>query len=206
MKILIVGVPRSGTTALLNAIGYFRYKMIGEPFNHLVNNEFKYQYPMSELETYKNLCIKSIVLQKPFNVDSELIDFYFNWSKSFDRIILLDRLDTEEHISSFLNLWYRLETGLSIWDKWQEDDVPIDWVESFKQGDTYQSLFLAKEILLRLSGKLQIPITWYEDLYGINRVKSEKIIRGWGLDINSEKLNQFLHPKSKLKMVRNRLI
>jgi len=55
---------------------------------------------------------------------------------------------------------------------------------------------MKSEILL-LSKKLNIDITWYEDLFGNDRKKSLDIIKSWNLDLDSNQLNEDLHPKNK---------
>jgi len=58
---------------------------------------------------------------------------------------------------------------------------------------------MEKDWIAELSNELNIPITHYEDLYGEDRIHSFEIINNWELDLDPFKLNEYLHPKYKLK-------
>ena len=74
-----------------------------------------------------------------------------------------------------------------------------------KQNKILHSHFLKKSEILLVSKKLDIDITWYEDLYGEDRNKSLEIIKSWNLDINEELLNEDLHPRNKY-LIKNKSI
>jgi GTPase SAR1 family protein len=198
MKILIVGVPRSGTTSLLNSICNFNYLRIGEPYNYSLGTFYK--FPLVELEKYKRVCVKSIILESPDNFKGSLNLFYLKWIDNFDRVILLDRLNEEEHLKSFINLYYRVHKNQSAWVNWRYSEIPNNFIEEFKKSKQFSDFYHAKLELQRLSYTANIPITYYEDLYGLDRDKSKKIIQDWDLILDIDKLNKLLHPKFKLNI------
>ncbi len=58
----------------------------------------------------------------------------------------------------------------------------------------------SKKLLKELSTILNIPITWYEDLYGEDRIKSLGIIQDWGIsNIDSNLLNENLDPQFRYR-------
>ena len=57
-----------------------------------------------------------------------------------------------------------------------------------------------KNIIREVSEKLNIEISFYEDLYGTDRNKSLEIIKSWDIPgLDNEKLNEYLHPRKKLR-------
>ena len=49
----------------------------------------------------------------------------------------------------------------------------------------------------QISKEFKLDITYYEDLFGKDRNKSLEIIKSFNLDLDSEKLNEYLNPKYK---------
>ena len=45
MKVLIIGIPRSGTTSLLNSFENQGYVKISEPYNYNIKKSIKYDNP-----------------------------------------------------------------------------------------------------------------------------------------------------------------
>lgn len=205
MKILILGVARSGTTSLLNSIGNLNYIKIGEPFNYEINKN-KYDFPLRELNEYNRVCVKCTALQKPLEYSGTVLNFYKNFIHLFDKTILLDRRNLNEHLLSYANLRYRIYAGMNIWDSWDENDIDSDFLNKFFGSNLEIHIKSSKIIIDEISKELNIPITYYEDLYGIDRTKSKKLIQSWNLNLDEIQLNNMLHPKFKLKQEIKRLI
>tara|TARA_B100000029_G_C17588586_1_gene961851 strand:+ start:22 stop:738 length:717 start_codon:yes stop_codon:yes gene_type:complete len=230
MKIQIIGVARSGTSSLLRGISKQGYIKIGEPFNYALRIKDKIPYPIPELETEQNVCVKSLTSQVPhqdewqFDGDPNGIDFFIEFQKTFikqfDRVILLDRKNDTEHFTSYLNLIkhitsdnrlkVRINDNEELIDtsqkKWYEGDLTKEVInktlQNFKKktGQNAKDVFeKEKKQINLLSEELNIPITYYEDLYGEDRIESFEIINKWDLDLDPFELNDYLHPKYKLK-------
>jgi len=205
MKILIIGTSRSGTTSLRRAFKDQDYHTIGEPFNELVTGDR--EYPLHELSQYKNLCVKTLCDQIPKNLDINFLDFITLFSKEFNKIILLDRKNFIEHHKSFVHMHWRLSRNESVHQSWEQSLIPEKFEKNHNYHCRHKHLDLQKEQIGEISDILNIPITWYEDLYGNDRETSLEIINNWNIDdINSVELNKYLDPKFKLKKSEKKLL
>ncbi len=225
MKIQIVGAPRSGTTSLLDGICEQNYKRIGEPFNYSIRIKDRISYPIPDLETDENICVKCITSQTPtdrkFDSDDQFIKeygielnegikdrvimFQKEFCKKFDKVILLDRANDTEHWKSYQNLIQKLEIKKQfpgnnpVFSNWYDEEITQEITDKLVELGWRRRFDMEKDWIAELSNKLNIPITHYEDLYGEDRIHSFEIINKWELDLDPFKLNEYLHPKYKLK-------
>ena len=210
MKILILALPRTGSTSLLTKIQKQNYKGIFEPYSIPQIRKFNYEYPLKELKENNRVVVKQIFANVWNRHD--YVEFYLfphinrtlyaeqqiEFSKYFDRVILLDRKDTQEHLESCINVYYKQSQNKSVFEKWEKSNLPQDYIDNHILENSHSHFYIQKSELLLLSKKLKIDITWYEDLYGEDRNKSLEIIKSWNLDINEELLNEDLHPKNNM--------
>ena len=207
MKILILGISRSGTTSLRRGIQSQGYHTIGEPFKSNTHESLVYEfitgdrtYPLPELSEHKNICIKILCDQVPKNIDLSFDDFIKLFVKDFDKIILLDRKNDIEHEESFIHLHWRMARNEKVHQSWTSDLIPETFKKQHYDEFRHTHLHLQKEQLKKVSNFTSTDITWYEDLYGTDRNKSLEIINNWNIEnLDSTKLNEYLHPKNKLK-------
>jgi len=207
MKILIIGTARSGTTSLRRGIQSQGYHTIGEPFKSNTHESLVYEfitgdrtYPLPELSEHKNICIKILCDQVPKNLNTSFIEFIKEFIKEFDKVILLDRKNLIEHEESFIHLHWRMARNEKVHQSWTSDLIPETFKKQHYDEFRHTHLHLQKEQLKQISEYTKIPVTWYEDLYTEDRFESFEIINKWGLkDIDSFELNEYLHPKNKLK-------
>jgi len=73
LKVLILGISRSGTTSLLNGFKHQKYVTVAEPFNPSIY--LNRDYPLVELLDNNNICVKSLCNQIPNNLDISFDDF-----------------------------------------------------------------------------------------------------------------------------------
>lgn len=197
MKILIIGVSRSGTSSLRKAIMKQGYQSIGEPFNRGFNKTHK--YPLEILKNDK-VCIKTLCGQTALNWKGTSLEFQLKLSKDFDKIILLDRKNIIEHKESYLHMMWRVDNKQPVMLKWRPSDIPEEYKKDFESDGRYEDFKKQKEEIKLISEKLNIPITYYEELYSSDRMYSFEIINKWGLDdIEPFDLNDELDPIYKLK-------
>ena len=202
MKILIIGCVRTGTTSLLDGIVQQNYYRISEPFNRLYRDVLLYPIDFS---LHKNICVKTITYQKPNEYNEyDIIYFYKKFIKNFDRIILLDRYNFEEHWISSVNLYWKgrikEEKKLKDWpqhSRWYISDLTNEMIKECKTGWWNDFFIQQKYQIKEISKEFNIDITYYEDLFGEDRNKSLEIIKGFNLDLDSKKLNEYLNPKYK---------
>mgnify|MGYP006141563091 CR=1 FL=1 len=198
MKILIIGIARSGTTSLLRGIKAQGFYGIGEPYNEWVRSELP--YPLEELDQHTNIVVKIISNQKPKNYKGTWVDFVKKFSKSFDKLIFLDRSDFGEHYESILNLWHKSHIKKhSVMSSWVSEDIPDLFRVGFSTGGGMQRLQKEKKEFKEVVETLNGNITYYEDLYGQDRKVSLEVIDSWNLPISNSKLCEYLDPKYKLK-------
>lgn len=202
-KILILGIGRSGTTNLIKGLGdCLPYKMYGEPFNRNLTPTLTPEKVLS----HKNVIVKTLIdqMDREYWVDFEgdLEDFYkktmdFNlkFLKNFDNVILLSRKNQKENIES--RLYQRTYGNKQTWH------VPYFIPGSFKDDKLIETVTnrvkYGAETLEKVSKQINIPITWYEDLYSGDKNKIKPIIDSWGLEIEIEKLYPYLDPSKKYR-------
>ena len=195
MKILIISPPRAGSTSLLNNICLLtNSERIAEPYTNpkeLITRE-PYPYP---LELSKKCVVKMITFQVPeqYGEPNQFLSFIKSIHKDYDKIILLNRKNLQEHFESFINLRVRLNKK-SVHAPWYIDDI-----EKHKKNFHIENFVPYRNIIDEISNELKIPIVYYEDLYGKDRKKSLEIIKSWNLGINDNELNELLHPKFKYR-------
>ena len=209
MKVLIVGVGRSGTSSLSNGFKEQGYLKIGEPYNYglWVNKQWK--YPLDELNSTSNIIVKTLVPQIPKTWDKNWYEFIHDFKSNFDKIIFLDRMDTDEHLLSFMNLYYKtyVKKLSDAHTNWKEEDISTDFKSGYLTGGGKTRLIEEKRQLHNLIEMLSESIVWYEDLYGRDRNKSLEIIQSWKIQgLDCKKLNEFLHPRYKQKQISKKVL
>ena len=162
MKILIISLPRCGSTnLLLNTAKKNNLKPIFEPFDG--SNRAQYNQIM------KNIVVKTIIGHQT-NSNLSHILFLENLSKEFDETILLSRKDLIACAQSHAYLVYNKRISkMSSISKYYWESTPIDelCLENIKKWNI---------TLKKLSEILKIPITYYEDIYDVS--SSERLRKG----------------------------
>lgn len=212
MKLLILGLPRTGTSNLLYKISEQGFAKISEPYNIPLHKN-KYQWPL-RWDSYKtDIVVKHLVFsnsniqQLPlpkYTKDKEFSITLF--AKEFDKIILLDRRDYKTHLESYINLHYKMKNNVSSHIKYKYEDISSEYIDNFLKNNEQLDLIGGKELLRELSIILNTPITWYEELYGDDRKTSLEIIQGWGIaNIDCDILNENLDPQFRYRQFGNSL-
>jgi hypothetical protein len=195
MKILIISGPRCGSTSLMDNICLLtNSERIAEPYTNpkeLITRE-PYPYP---LELSKKCVAKMITYQIPeeYGEPNQFLNFIKLIYKDYDKIILLNRKNLQEHFESFINLVVRLNKK-NVHAPWYIDDI-----EKHKRNFHIEELVPHREMIDKISIELSIPIIYYEDLYGEDREKSFNIISKLDLELDSNLLNEKLHPQNKYR-------
>jgi hypothetical protein len=144
MSILIIALPRTGSTSLLNKLVKENgFNPLFEPFD----NSGRVQY-----NGEKDVVLKTMVCHHPNN---------FELSKGFDKVILLSRRNILECVESHAYLTYfsKIRNYNSNLQYFYEE-VPLKLFEL-----CYTDIIKRHNDLNELSMKLNIPITYYEDIY-----------------------------------------
>ena len=201
MKVLIVGLSRSGTTSLQNSFVDQGYTKLGEPYNYRLWKSIKHDYPPKEVIEEDNIVVKTIVGQMPDIWEDDWYSFIIEFSKHFDKIILLDRLQFEEHLISVIHLQYRLSKDEAVMQRWTANDIPDDFLAGYMAAGGDKLLKNDKGELKGISDELNIPITYYENLYSDDRMAVFELINKWDLDIDPFDMLDYLDPSKKLEQI-----
>lgn len=162
MKILIISLPRTGSTQLLFDLSKkYKLKPLFEPFD----GSGRYHYNENE----DNIILKTIINQYPDNIEL---------SKNFDEIILLSRRNLSECAESYAYFHHNKIKGFkSNKDYYYEGINEEDYESIFNRIKEYDS------DLNKLSNELNVKVTYYEDLFDTNsqdrlrKFKKEDIIK-----------------------------
>lgn len=147
MKILIIALPRTGSTTLLYRTAKEKnLKAFFEPFSLKENYYFN--------SNMKNIVVKTIIHQHPDNV---------SLAKDFDEVILLSRKNLKSHTESLAYLYHNAPEGYNSNNSYSYIEPPLKTLEKAKD----QILKKNKE-LKALSKELNVPIQYYEDLFDEN--------------------------------------
>ena len=173
MRILIIATPRSGSTELTSRLSrMLLLKPIFEPFR--IRNPFNYRHPLfMENHSLPDECVvKSLVGQIPYkkrmnmNIEDLIVickEFYEMYSKNFDKVILLGREDLVAQAESWN--WFTNKV---------DNNEPYIYTEQpgYKSNQNY--ILERNRILRQLSTHLDLPITYYENIYNHDSEKLRK--------------------------------
>jgi hypothetical protein len=147
MSILIIALPRTGSTSLLYKLAKKNnLNPLFEPFDNTGRVNYNGE---------KNIVLKTIICHHPNN---------FELSKGFDEVILLSRKNILECAESHAYQTYFSKTkNYNSNNEYYYEEVPSKIFQL-----CYNDIIKWNEELNELSLKLNTPITYYEDLYDLN--------------------------------------
>ena len=172
MRILIIATPRTGSTELTSRLSrMLSLKPIYEPFNDM--NPFNFHHPsfMEHHSLPEDCVVKSLVGQIPYrkrtNMNNEYLiqickEFYEMYSKNFDKVILLGRRDLVAQTES----WN--------WFTNKNNNEPYIYAKQPHYDENEKYIHDRDRILRQLSKHLDLPITYYEDIYNGDSTKGRK--------------------------------
>ena len=199
MRILILCVPRSGSTTMFKS---FRNALDGfscynEPWYIGKDTE------LIDVDSHPNLLIKSLIYQQPNlserkdeeSIPYQFIDsfqFYEYLIPKFDKVILLDRIDKLSAAESYHNA-----TSTNNWyDKWES----VNGIVNPQMVGMFISL---SSKIKKISDRFDLKIWNYEELfYEQNESAIISFVEEVGIDINDiDSFLKYYDSKNKLRMV-----
>ena len=153
MKILIISLPRTGSSSLMKKYSEeYKLKSVFEPFDPRQKDKYD-----SKLD---DIVLKTIIYHKPKGFDDPIVG-HTELSKEFDKIILLSRRDLKECAESWAYLKQHNRKNFNatkhyIWT------TPPDIENHFLDIQKWHN------DLEKLSEILNIEITYYEDIFDKN--------------------------------------
>jgi hypothetical protein len=153
MSILIIALPRTGSSELgrrLSTYNKFNYEF--EPFNPSVG--------LPPLTDFKKIVLKTIIFHLPYYVNEEnRINWLIELTKNFDEVVLLSRKNLTDCAESWSYLMHKKK------EKSFKSNQPYLWEKTPNYDKEYGNIIKWNEELTIISNKLNIPITYYEDIY-----------------------------------------
>jgi hypothetical protein len=190
MRILIVGIPRSGTTSVYNSIKsqYSELPSFYEPWFWRKNGEI-------DIDSYKDLLIKTLIYQKPNPILKrgyqliDCLDFYRELVPKFDKVILLSRRNLNEAAVS-----YDYAFKSKNWQtEYSTDSLPKQWTIHM-----YEVISNRIEVL---GNEFNLKVWYYEDLFNANNINTiSSFITDNDLEIKNEYIfSEYYNIKNKLR-------
>lgn len=173
MNILIIALPRTGSTELgrrLSLKHNLKYEF--EPFKTGTRN-------IMDLSKFKNSVIKTIIFQLPNIIkDEDRIEWLINLAKESDEVILLSRKNLKNCAESWAYLMYKENE----YDR--KPNEPYLWEPTPNYDKEYEFIKKCNDELIHISKILNIPITFYEDIYDLN--DTGKLRKGNRIDFKAK--------------------
>jgi hypothetical protein len=190
VKILIVGIPRSGTTSVYNSIKsqYSELPSFYEPWFWRKNEKV-------DIDSYKDLLIKTLIYQKPNPILKrgyqliDCLDFYREIVPKFDKVILLSRRNLNEAAVS-----YDYAFKSKNWQtEYSTDSLPKQWTIHM-----YEVISNRIEVL---GNEFNLKVWYYEDLFNANNINTiSSFITDNDLEIKNEYIfSEYYNIKNKLR-------
>ena len=211
MKILILGNPRSGSTSLFQGLhkSLEGYKSFCEPLNPKeekfgdLKSEYSLEYNKLIVKILPwDLIIKSFssqdfifnLFEKNYISLNELFPSIINslieYSKNFQKIILLDRKDKIEQSQSLK--YASITQNYHNFYKFNNED--LDFLTQTNLLNNHS------KVLNILSNTLNIPITYYEDLFQGNKNSINNFLTQNNIQVdNFENFYSYLNPKNRYR-------
>jgi hypothetical protein len=200
MKILIISTARSGSTSLFKSFtNVFPYCVgFNEPFNSETLPTSTSPYHLE----YDNMVVKFLSNQIPsicynlFHRDTiyeYALEFFIKEViPKFQKVILLTRLDDYKSIESF---YFSSQT-----QNWHGLYKPYNKIPPQQIPLLLDHHIFSKSIIYGLSNILNIPITYYEDLFMGNKNKIKNFLTQSKIEVpNFEKFYSYLDPSKKYR-------
>lgn len=193
MKILIIATPRSGSTALTNALAkLLKCRKYHEPYNYMHPSLASQRYPE---ELPDPVVVKTIFIQLPKHLEKGItnsINFYQKEIKKFDRVILLSRKDIKAAYESFN---YRAKSDpLGSWHS------PYSYIETEFDKKLFNDYLKWTSSLIKFGEDNNLDVTWYEDLYSNNIEILQGIVDNLKLGFNAEQFQTELNYTPKYRV------
>jgi len=194
MKILIISIPRSGSTSLFNALVHSSEEIKFDPYLEPWNPNID-KYIGKDLDFNGNCIVKTIVHQKPLGISWQ--DFYTKLIEKFDKVVLLSRINKVEVLES-----------LSYAEEATKRRLMFDWHVKYNYKDI-KDLPLEKYAgivdffyrrLNEIKKLFNLNIYFYEDLYTNSHEGRDNLLKELNIEVNRTKFDSFFNLKNKYRL------
>lgn len=199
MKVLIIAHMRSGSTNLTQSLSkILDVKSFIDPFNRAMYNvggifDANRDILPDEGDVINIDCVvKTMPGQIPYT-NSTPLEFYKKYYKLFDKTIILKRKNKQDVLESAAAA---NQTGLwHIEWKYTNDIIITDGLRELVDFENNHIDILSHE--------LQLPITYYEDIYSGDKTTFDKSMNNIGLIDYSNELFKYCNPKKRYRKFEN---
>lgn len=186
MRILVINVNRTGSTALCKGLSsYFNIPYFPTPFRDEILGRPK------KLEWYSSN--NNLLHQRIIEVDHE---FCKKLCKIYKHIIITSRYNLKEAAESYAFMLDKVRKKDIHWGSHTTRYV-------YKEPDNYQKIYKmvldTHEIALKLSDEFNIPITYYEDLFYNS---PEETLNSLKLGVDYNRFKNVLDTNKKLRVTK----
>jgi hypothetical protein len=153
MSILIISLPRTGSTELGKRLSNkHKLKYEFEPFNPSAN--------LLPITNFNRIVLKTIIFHLPNHINEEnRIKWLIELSSKFEDVILLTRRNLVECAESWSYLLWKEK------EKSFKSTQPYLWEKTPNYEEEFKNIVKWDEELKTISDVLNIPITYYEEIY-----------------------------------------
>ena len=213
MKILIISLPRTGSTVMvdllsdkLNLMGY------NEPLRSS-RSKFEHEEFFKTLKNTNNIVVKDIIDYRPHTIS---IEEYNKWvvgyCEMFDKVVFLSRRNEKDHIESYINLLFqnqKYNENNNIthypWNvRYMYEDIPTDFIDNSLKSDEFKDFMEQRQRIIDLSKELNKELIWYEDIF-LNENKKEYVLRVFP-ELKGIDFMDYLNTSNKLRVSREKSI
>jgi len=194
MRVLLVCVPRTGSNSFLKALS----KALN--IHHI---SIPYSFNLS-----KNKALIDSTVRKEsiiFRI-SPIHNVGYNLDKFcllFDKVILLSRLNDEEHYKSLINLYYKENIlGFGTNGVYNFNDIPTPIVTQIEQVFNYEEIVVQKKQIENLGLILNQKVLYYEEIFYSD--VGLKYLQSTFDTFDSEKYKLYLNQTTKLSITRDK--
>jgi hypothetical protein len=188
MRILIISLPRTGSTSLVKGLSEsLEIECLIQPFSKYIWGESV----INEIPNHNDLIVKTLINEYPSSCD-DMISFYNNLITQFDKTILLTRKDLKLCAESY---GYHLKhSSHEFWHKpynYTSYDIDIDYYINLL-NDLNGKLDI-------LSKKNNISLDYYEQIFGGDVNLVEDFLIKHNIKLKNDKLFSYTSPVNKLR-------
>lgn len=156
MSILIIALPRTGSTELGKRLSLEnKLNYVFEPYNPRT----KLSYDMNT----QNKVVKTVIFHKPTSIEvKNKLNWLMDLTTKFNRTILLSRKDLVACAESWSFYNHNVKKNNF------SHNVSYYWEKTSNYDEDYNKIMIWNDEINYLSKELNIPITYYEDIFDVN--------------------------------------
>jgi len=157
MRLLVISLPRTGSTSFSKDLAKKNdLTFVFEPFAPMAK-QFNKSKNFDSDYSKENVVVKTLIN------DEYGIEWLINLCKSFDQVFLLSRLSLKECIESWAFLNHKRNETIGF-----DFETEYYWEKTPNYEEAESQIYRWDNKLNELSKKINTPILYYENIFGVN--------------------------------------